>query len=94
MSNIDIIRAWKDEEYRNSLSEEERAQIPNNPAGLIDLTDAETEAITGGVTRQIVGGQLVAFSSTVNGETCCSSHTAYTSKGNCCTIIAILPSNN
>jgi mersacidin/lichenicidin family type 2 lantibiotic len=48
MSHQDIIRAWKDEEYRNSLSESERAQLPENPAGLIELADAELEAVAGG----------------------------------------------
>ncbi|HEY9674770.1 MAG TPA: mersacidin/lichenicidin family type 2 lantibiotic [Waterburya sp.] len=48
MSHEDIIRAWKDEEYRTNLSEEERAQLPKNPAGLIDLTDAEMDAVAGG----------------------------------------------
>ncbi len=49
MSHEDIIRAWKDEEYRNSLSEEQRAQLPENPAGLIDLADADMESVAGGV---------------------------------------------
>ncbi len=44
---IDVIRAWKDEEYRNSLSEEQRSQLPENPAG--DLSDTEMEALRGGV---------------------------------------------
>jgi len=49
MSNIDIIRAWKDEEYRNSLSEYELAKLPEHPAGLIEeLTDVQMEAIGGG----------------------------------------------
>jgi mersacidin/lichenicidin family type 2 lantibiotic len=48
MSHQDIIRAWKDEEYRNSLSESERAQLPENPAGSIELADAEQEAVAGG----------------------------------------------
>ena len=48
MSNIDIIRAWKDEEYRESLSEEERALLPENPAGLIELTDEDMSAMAGG----------------------------------------------
>jgi mersacidin/lichenicidin family type 2 lantibiotic len=48
MSNIDIIRAWKDEEYRNSLSEEERAQLPENPAGMIELSDDAAQAVAGG----------------------------------------------
>jgi mersacidin/lichenicidin family type 2 lantibiotic len=48
MSHQDIIRAWKDEEYRNSLSESERAQLPENPAGLIELADSQLEAVAGG----------------------------------------------
>jgi mersacidin/lichenicidin family type 2 lantibiotic len=48
MSNIDIIRAWKDEEYRNSLSEEQRSQLPKNPAGIVELSDADMEALAGG----------------------------------------------
>jgi mersacidin/lichenicidin family type 2 lantibiotic len=49
MSHEDIIRAWKDEEYRNSLSEEQRAQLPENPAGMVELPDADMERIAGGV---------------------------------------------
>jgi mersacidin/lichenicidin family type 2 lantibiotic len=41
MSYLDIIRAWKDEEYRLSLSEEQRAVLPEHPAGLIELADAK-----------------------------------------------------
>ena len=32
---MDIIRAWKDEEYRLSLTEEQRALLPDNPAGTL-----------------------------------------------------------
>lgn len=49
MSHIDIIRAWKDDEYRNSLSEAERAELPENPAGLIELGDADMESVAGGM---------------------------------------------
>jgi mersacidin/lichenicidin family type 2 lantibiotic len=48
MSNFDIIRAWKDEEYRNSLSEEQRSQLPENPAGMIELSDEDMESVAGG----------------------------------------------
>ena len=48
MSKIDVIRAWKDAEYRNSLSAAERAQLPENPAGLIEVGQAELVAIDGG----------------------------------------------
>ena len=43
-----IIRAWKDPEYRLNLSEEEQAQLPENPAGAIELTDDELDMATGG----------------------------------------------
>jgi mersacidin/lichenicidin family type 2 lantibiotic len=49
MPHEDIIRAWKDEEYRNSLSEEQRAQLPENPAGMVELPEADMESIAGGV---------------------------------------------
>ena len=48
MSNIDIILAWKDEDYCNSLSEEQRSQLPDNPAGIIELSDEDMEIVAGG----------------------------------------------
>jgi mersacidin/lichenicidin family type 2 lantibiotic len=36
-----IIRAWKDEEYRMSLSQEELALLPEHPSGMIDPMDQE-----------------------------------------------------
>lgn len=48
MRNMDIIRAWKDPEYRLSLSEAEKALLPDHPAGLIGLTDDELGAVAGG----------------------------------------------
>ncbi len=47
MAKLDIIRAWKDAAYRNSLSESERALLPDNPAGLIELSDADLIAAGG-----------------------------------------------
>lgn len=48
MKAIDIIRAWKDEEFRNSLSESERQSLPSNPAGLLELTDEVLDEVGGG----------------------------------------------
>jgi mersacidin/lichenicidin family type 2 lantibiotic len=45
---IDIARAWKDEEYRNSLSADELAQLPAHPAGAFELSENELEAAHGG----------------------------------------------
>jgi mersacidin/lichenicidin family type 2 lantibiotic len=49
MSIKNIIRAWKDEDYRLSLSEAERALLPKHPAGLIELSGAEMEGVAGGL---------------------------------------------
>lgn len=48
MSNVDIIRAWKDEEYRLSLTEAQLAALPPNPAGLIELQETDLANIAGG----------------------------------------------
>lgn len=43
-----VIRAWKDPEFRGSLSEEEQEALPENPAGAIELTDDELGEVAGG----------------------------------------------
>ena len=48
MKRANIVRAWKDETYRNSLSEAERAALPENPAGLIEISDQELGLAVGG----------------------------------------------
>ena len=47
MSHNHIIRAWKDADYRDRLSAEERAQLPENPAGLVELTCEELTSVDG-----------------------------------------------
>ncbi len=44
---FDIARAWKDETYRQQLSSEEQALLPANPAGSLELSDAELTNIQG-----------------------------------------------
>jgi mersacidin/lichenicidin family type 2 lantibiotic len=53
MTNVDIIRAWKDESYRAGLSETQRAALPANPAGVVDATDAEMDNLDGGTINWI-----------------------------------------
>lgn len=48
MSNQTIVRAWKDAGYRNSLSESERAALPANPAGAVEIAPEELSRISGG----------------------------------------------
>jgi mersacidin/lichenicidin family type 2 lantibiotic len=57
MSNVDIIRAWKDEEYRLSLTEEQLAALPPNPAGQIELAEADLVEVAGGMNKSGRGGQ-------------------------------------
>lgn len=47
MSNVDVVRAWKDPKYRKSLSEGERALLPENPGGVVELTDADLVNVGG-----------------------------------------------
>jgi mersacidin/lichenicidin family type 2 lantibiotic len=46
--NIDVTRAWRDEDYFLSLSEEERASLGTHPAGMHALNDEILSSITGG----------------------------------------------
>jgi mersacidin/lichenicidin family type 2 lantibiotic len=47
LMGVDVIRAWKDEAYRQQLSHEKQAMLPANPAGEMELNDAELETVYG-----------------------------------------------
>jgi mersacidin/lichenicidin family type 2 lantibiotic len=78
---MDAIRAWKDPEYRGALSNDQRARIPANPAGSLELTDEELSGIAGGrfttaacgvVTTTLASNQYrcITFNNTVCHGTC------------------------
>ena len=50
MTKLEIIRAWKDEEYLASLRESDRAFLPQDPAGLCELSDQDLRGVEGGTT--------------------------------------------
>ncbi|GEM_PF-1016888 len=85
MSNIDIIRAWKDEEYRQSLSEEQRSQLPENPAGSLELAEQEMQNLVGGASTSLKDGsqpfQLSVWSWISN---CKNISNAMSSTSTCC----------
>ena len=60
ISKDTIMRAWKDEGFRNGLSADERAAIPPRPTAEDGsaLTDEQLEAAAGGTTPGciVVGG--------------------------------------
>ena len=45
---LDIVRAWKDETYRQSLSKEQLDLLPAHPVGELELSDADLESVYGG----------------------------------------------
>ena len=46
---IDIVRAWKDPEYRKTLTPEQLASLPPNPAGDRELTSKDLGTVAGGM---------------------------------------------
>ena len=68
---FDIVRAWKDESYRQELSEEQLRALPANPAGGLELSDADLEAACASGTGwtglgswgngEIVNGRMYSF---------------------------------
>jgi len=47
-NKLDVARAWRDEDYFLSLTEEERASLGAHPAGISSLEDEVLKSITGG----------------------------------------------
>ena len=72
MKNVDIIRAWTDSEYRESLSDAQRAELPDNPAGMVTLDDADLARMSGGA-RPIVTTAITCTQYTwLDWKACCS----------------------
>ncbi|HLI70041.1 MAG TPA: mersacidin/lichenicidin family type 2 lantibiotic [Ktedonobacteraceae bacterium] len=45
---LDVVRAWKDDVYRQSLSDEQADMLPSNPAGELELTSDDLQSVYGG----------------------------------------------
>jgi mersacidin/lichenicidin family type 2 lantibiotic len=65
MSSDQIERAWKDKEYRGSLTDNERSELPDHPSGAVELPDAILDRIGGGTTSVVcwIGGTASAMAS-------------------------------
>jgi mersacidin/lichenicidin family type 2 lantibiotic len=48
---VDVVRAWKDPEYRKTLTPEELASLPENPAGDSEVQEKDLEGVSGGQIR-------------------------------------------
>ena len=47
LSNEEIIRAWKDQDFRNSLTPEQLARLPEHPSGGIEIQAANRDEAAG-----------------------------------------------
>jgi len=72
MSSQNIVRAWKDAAYRNSLTEAERAALPPNPAGVVELSDADLGKVSGGIFSGVCTPICTKFCS--ERSYCCTHH--------------------
>lgn len=68
MSFETIIRAWKDEEFRNSLSIEDRSKLPANPAGSVELSLGELAKANGG--RPKTNMECYSYRTAIQGCVC------------------------
>lgn len=45
---FDIVRAWKDDNYRQALDNGDLSTLPASPVGAVELTNTELERVFGG----------------------------------------------
>ena len=53
MKTVDIIRAWKDPLYTETLTGKQKEAVPSNPAGLIELDDMSLDMAAGNGTQRL-----------------------------------------
>ncbi len=71
---VDIVRAWKDPEYRKSLTPEELASLPPNPAGDTEIPEEDLTTVSGAgtvLTAVGCGGCKGTFPPTSTGAGSC-----------------------
>jgi mersacidin/lichenicidin family type 2 lantibiotic len=59
MNSTEIVRSWKDEDYRLSLGAREQTLLPDSPVGIVALSDEELSEVGGGTTGILLGVPLV-----------------------------------
>jgi mersacidin/lichenicidin family type 2 lantibiotic len=87
MSSETVIRAWKDANFRAGLNAEERAKLPANPAGVVELSPAELAKAAGGTIWEDIYSFIVGTCgcppAPTTGQFCTTPCT--TSLAGCCT---------
>lgn len=59
--NIDLARAWRDEDYYLSLTEEDRASLGTHPSGGVGVNDAALRSVAGGCGTMYCGGSTPCY---------------------------------
>lgn len=82
---MDFTRAWKDPEYRASLSAEQLAALPASPVGGVELTESELAVIDGGTATPVCIPVVTAAAGcfTVN-DTVCGGTCEVAGSNGCC----------
>lgn len=70
MAEIDVIRFWKDADYRLSLRDRDGLDVPQHPAGDIDSLDNEFSVTGGQLTIELF--TALTWISCTGGECCLS----------------------
>jgi mersacidin/lichenicidin family type 2 lantibiotic len=47
MLPLDIVRAWKDPDYRLTMNDQDQAALPQHPAGMMELSDEALQEALG-----------------------------------------------
>lgn len=71
MKREDIIRAWRDEDFFLSLSDEQRSFLPANPVGAIELSQEALTTVAGGSTCAVSCCSGCCNSCSSGGLCCC-----------------------
>jgi len=82
MKKSDIARAWKDESYRQTLSDEQLNSLPAHPAG--ELEETELASVYGGGGQDVGGFGAGAAS---------ASSSAFSRRERCCSFALVCPIN-
>jgi mersacidin/lichenicidin family type 2 lantibiotic len=59
MSHENIIRAWKDASFRESLGEKERELMLEHPSGFVEIAESHLREVIGGFPTPTCIGQCI-----------------------------------
>jgi mersacidin/lichenicidin family type 2 lantibiotic len=80
----DIARAWKDAEYRENLSKEHLARLPESPIGEVELSEEDLKGAAGGTSWASVIISIVSAASVAACTSLFSGGTCHLDSAGCC----------